>query len=166
MLAEIGSIFTALSLAVALYAACATFWGIRRSDSRWVLSARNGVYATAGLLGLAFLALLVAFLDNQFQIRYVAGHSSYALPIYLKVSAVWAGQEGSLLLWAFLQALFAALMVARPSERTRPLIPWATVFMSLITAFFTGVTLFLSNPFIQSATAPISSASRIVPASA
>ncbi|HEY74006.1 MAG TPA: cytochrome c biogenesis protein CcsA [Thermoflexia bacterium] len=154
MLAEVGSILTALALTVALYAACAAFWAIRQSDSRWEQSARNGVYATTGLLGLAFLILLAAFLDDQFQIRYVAEHSSRALPLYLKISAVWAGQEGSLLMWAFLQALFAALVVARPSDRTRPLLPWATVFLSLITTFFTGVTLFLSNPFAQMATAP------------
>ncbi|MEA3340323.1 MAG: cytochrome c biogenesis protein CcsA, partial [Chloroflexota bacterium] len=154
MLAEIGSILTGLALAVTLYAALAAFWGIRRSDSRWAKSARNGVYAATGLLGLALLALLVAFLDDQFQINYVAGHSNRALPPYLKVSGVWAGQAGSLLLWSFLQSLFTALVIARPSEKTRSLVPWATVFLSIITAFFAGVTLFLSNPFIQMATIP------------
>ncbi len=49
---------------------------------------RNGVYATTGLLALEFLILLAAFLDDQFQIQYVAEHSSRALPLYLKVSAV------------------------------------------------------------------------------
>ncbi len=154
MLAEIGSVLTGLALTVALYTAFAALWAIRRDDSRWEQSARNGVYATTGLLGLALLALLAAFLGDQFQINYVAGHSSRALPLYLKVSALWAGQAGSLLLWSFLQALFAALAAGRPAERTRPLIPWATVFLNIITAFFTGVTLFLSNPFAQAATAP------------
>ena len=154
MLAEIGTTLIALALAVALYAACATFWSISRKDDRWAQSAHNGVYASTGLLGLAFVALMAAFLDDQFQIQYVAGHSNRALPLYLKISAVWAGQEGSLLMWAFLQAIFTALVVARPSDRIRPLLPWATVFLNLITAFFTGVTLFLSNPFIQTATIP------------
>ncbi len=45
-----------------------------------------------------------------------------------------------------LQALFAAL-AARPSEKATPLVPWATVFLSLITAFFVAVTALLSNPF-------------------
>jgi len=154
MLAEIGSILTSLALAVALYAACAAFLGIQQSDSRWASSARNGVYATAALLTVAFFILTAAFMIDQFGIDYVAQHSGRALPSYLKLSAVWAGQEGSLLLWAFLQAIFAALVVARPTKRTRPLVPWATVFLSLVTAFFTGVTLFLSNPFTQSAVIP------------
>ena len=131
MLAEVGSILVGLALATALYTAFAVLWSIHRADRRWAESGRNGVYATTGFLALALLALLAAFLDDQFQIRYVAQHSSRALPLYLKVSAVWAGQEGSLLLWAFLQALFAALVVARPSERSRPLVPWATVEWSM-----------------------------------
>ena len=155
MIAEVGSILVGLALAVALYAAWAAFWGIRQRDSRWAESGRNGIFATTGLLGLAVMLLTFAFLDDQFQIEYVAGHSSRALPLYLKVSAVWGGQEGSLLLWSFLQALFAAQVAGRPSERTRALVPWATVFLGIITAFFTGVTMFLSNPFLQSATAPV-----------
>jgi cytochrome c-type biogenesis protein CcmF len=155
MLAEVGSILLGLALAVALYAAFAAWRGSRRLDSRWAQSARHGVYAVTFLLGLALLALLAAFLGNQFQIEYVALHSSRTLPLYLKVSALWAGQQGSLLLWAFLQALFAALVVGRPSDRTRPLVPWASVFLSLITAFFVAVTLFLSSPFARLESAPL-----------
>jgi cytochrome c-type biogenesis protein CcmF len=154
MLAEVGTVLVGLALAVALYAAYAVYLGIGRSDPRWALSGRYGVFATAGLLGLALLTLLAAFLSDQFQIEYVAQHSSATLPLYLKVSSVWGGQAGSLLLWAFLQALFAALVVVRPSDRTRALVPWTTVFLCLVTAFFTGVTLFLSNPFAQAAVRP------------
>ncbi len=166
MLATVGSILLGVALAAAVYTVAATLQAIYRPDPRreaesrsglrgWVHPTESGaVYATAILLALAVWALLAALLSNQFAIRYVAAHSSRALPVYLKVSALWAGQEGSLLLWSFLQALFAALAVGRPSERVRPLIPWATVFMSAITAFFTAVTLLLSNPFARSATAP------------
>jgi cytochrome c-type biogenesis protein CcmF len=153
MLAEVGSILVGLALTSALYAAFAAFWGVRRSDPRWMQSGRNGVTAATLLLGLALLVLLAAFLDDQFQVEYVALHSSRVLPLYLKVSALWAGQEGSQLLWAFLQALFAALVVRRPSERT-PLVSWASIFLNLITAFFVAVTLFLSNPFALLESAP------------
>jgi len=147
MLAEIGSILEGLALLTALYGALAAFWSIRRADPRWAASGRNAAYSAAALLGLALLALLAAFLSDQFQIAYVSQHSSRDLPLYLKISALWGGQEGSLLLWSFLQALFTALVLARPSEHARPLVPWATVLLSVITVFFTAVTLFLSNPF-------------------
>ncbi len=147
MLAEIGSVLEGLALLAALYGACATIWSIHRADPRRAASGRNAIYSAAGLLGLALLVLLAAFLSDRFQIRYVYQHSSRDLPLYLKVSALWGGQEGSLLVWSFLQALCAALVVSRPSARSRSLTPWAAVFLSAITAFFTGVTLFLSNPF-------------------
>ena len=150
MLAQVGSILTGLALATILYAAGAAFWSTHRDDLRWWESSRNAVIAASGLLGLALLALLVAFLDDQFYIEYVMRHSSRNLPLYLKVSAVWGGQNGSLLLWAFLQATFAALVAGRPSKARRSLVPWSTVFLSLITAFFVAVTLFLSNPFAVS----------------
>ncbi len=154
MLAEIGTLTVGLALATALYAAVAALLSLRRDDPRWAESTRNGVLATAGLLGLAILLLLTAFLTDHFEVRYVANHSSRALPLYLKISALWAGQEGSLLLWSFLQALFAALILASsrgpagPGEKVR------TSLLSLITAFFTGVTLFLSNPFVRTASVP------------
>jgi cytochrome c-type biogenesis protein CcmF len=155
MLAEIGSVAIGLALAAAAYAAFAAARGIRREDARWTESAQTAVRATAVLLGLAVGLLLAAFLSDAFQIRYVAHHSNRALPTYLKASAVWAGQEGSLLAWAFLQALFGALTTANPNEGSRPLIPWVTMFLSLITALFAAAVLFLSNPFIQADPAPI-----------
>ncbi len=155
MVGEIGTLLLGISLAISLYAAYAAWRGIQLSavpassarSRTWLQSAQNAVYMQAALLGAALLILLVAFLSDHFEISYVAQHSSMVIPVYLKISAVWAGQEGSLLLWCFLQALFAALATGCASERARSLVPWTTVFLSLITAFFVAVTLFLSHPF-------------------
>jgi cytochrome c-type biogenesis protein CcmF len=155
MVGEIGTLLIGLSLAVALYTAYAAWRGIHLSAApvtaalgkTWLHSAQNATNALTALLGVALLMLLLAFLTDHFEISYVAQHSSTVIPVYLKISAVWAGQEGSLLLWCFLQALFAALATGRASERARPLVPWATVFLSLTTAFFVAVTFFLSQPF-------------------
>ncbi len=161
MLGELGSLLTGLALAAAAYSSGAVLWSIYREDDRWWASGRNAIVSSAVLLGLALAALLVAFLDDQFSIEYVAHHSSRGLPLYLKASAVWGGQNGSLLLWAFLQTLFAALVAgrsgpgARPSKEDPGLVPWATVFLSLIAAFFVALTLFLSNPFAPAEVVPI-----------
>ncbi len=149
MLGEIGFLLTALSLVTTLYGAIAALWGIHRRDPRWLQSAKHATYAVPVLLGLTLLMLLSAFLGDDFSIRYVAEHSSRTLPLYLKISAVWAGQQGSLLLWAWFQGLFAALAVGVPSTKARPLVPWATVFLNGVTAFFSVVMVVLSNPFIM-----------------
>ncbi|MGQ9803059.1 MAG: cytochrome c-type biogenesis CcmF C-terminal domain-containing protein [Anaerolineae bacterium] len=176
MVAEVGTLTVGLALATALYAAVASLLSIRRNDPRWAESGHNGALSAAVLLGLALLLLLVAFLTDHFEIRYVANHSGRSLPLYLKASALWAGQEGSLLLWSFLQALFTALFLTvewgrknlqNPSPE-KPKEPvglardaargtvwlWSSLILHLITAFFTGVTLFLSNPFARMASVP------------
>jgi cytochrome c-type biogenesis protein CcmF len=155
MLAEVGSVFIGLALAATLYAAGATWHSIRRRDPRWAESGRRSLYGAAVLLGVALLFLLGAFLGNRFQIVYVAQHSSRALPVYLKISAIWAGQEGSLLLWSFLQVLFAALVAGRTPARFQSLVPWASVFLGVIAAFFCAMTLVFSNPFAVSLQVPL-----------
>ncbi len=154
MLADTGTILIALGLSTAGYAVGAVLRAIRTGDRRWWESGRRGIVISAAALGLAVLLLLAAFLDDDFSIRYVAQHSSRDLPIYLKASAVWGGQAGSLLLWAALQALFGAIAVSKSSRETRDLMPWAAVFLSLVTVFFTAITLFLSNPFMASRVSP------------
>jgi len=147
MAAEIGRSLLWLALPLSLYAAFASVWGIRARDARWAASAQRATNALAVLLGVGLLLLLVAFLSDDFSVRYVAQHSSTVIPLYLKISAIWAGQEGSLLLWCALQAFFAAVATGLPNEKARPLVPWATVFLNLISAFFLTVTVLHSNPF-------------------
>ncbi|HNT74237.1 MAG TPA: cytochrome c-type biogenesis CcmF C-terminal domain-containing protein [Anaerolineae bacterium] len=154
MLIEIGDSLLMLSLMLAVYAAGAAGWSIHTRDERWGRSAQNATYTLAGLLGLAVAILLGAFLSNHFEVRYVAQHSASDLPLYLKMSALWAGQEGSLLFWGFLQALCAAIAVGRPPRQARALAPWAAVFLNLITAFFVTTIYLQSNPFILLAAAP------------
>ena len=59
-----------------------------------------------GLAVLSFVAvlmasiyLLVLIFANRFDIAYVANYSAIELPVIYKVSAFWAGQQGSFLLW-------------------------------------------------------------------
>ncbi len=155
MIADLGALFLGLALVAVLYAGGATLVGIRRGDGRWLESGRNALYGATALLGASVLMLVGALLADRFEIIYVWQHSSRALPLYLKVSALWGGQEGSLLLWAFMQALFAAVAVAYPARKAEPLLPWATVFLSLIAAFFAGVTLLTSNPFVTQPRLPL-----------
>jgi cytochrome c-type biogenesis protein CcmF len=148
MLAEIGSILIGLSLFSTFYADFVLVFGQRKKDGRWIKSGQRALYSSAALLLLALLLLLFAFITNQFQFIYVAENSSLALPFTLKMSAVWAGQEGSLLLWAFLQALFTALVARKIDGDEKALTTWATVILGVISAFFIGMTLIFSNPFL------------------
>jgi cytochrome c-type biogenesis protein CcmF len=77
----------------------------------------------------------------------VAHYSSRDLPTFYAISAFWAGQSGSLLLWGWLLALFAAVVVLQNRDRNRPLMPAVVGVLSGIELFFLVLMVFLSSPF-------------------
>ena len=110
--------------------------------------AGRAAQAAAAALGLALAALLGALLADRFEIAYVAAHASRALPWWMRIAALWAGQEGSLLLWAGLQAGLALLVHRRAERSGEPLDRWAATVLSLVAAFYTAILLTLANPFL------------------
>lgn len=155
MVGPLGNILLVMAFLFSGYSVVAALIGAIKQNNKWLSSAYNSSIAIALLTAVSFLILILGFITNHFEISYVAQHSSRALPLYLKISAVWAGQEGSLLLWCFLQALFTTIALHRPSEKARSLVPWACVILSLVTFFFLFLNLFFSNPFTVSAQIPM-----------
>ena len=62
--------------------------------------------------GAAF-ALVWSVFTNDFSITYILEHSNRALPIPYKFAALWSGQEGSLLLWAWLLGTYGFVLRLR-----------------------------------------------------
>lgn len=102
-----------LALGLALVVCAAGLVGVgaalRLRSSAGMRTARWSLPALWICLTLACLALAGALLDRDFSISYVARHVELALPAGYRLAALWAGQEGSLLLWAWLSAGMAAL---------------------------------------------------------
>lgn len=114
----------------------------RASDSRAMKQARRFVYGHLGLLTIAIGLLLYLFLTGQYQYSYVARHSSRSLELFYKISALWAGQEGTILLWAWITAIMAVCVSRRKGELQR----WAMVYL-LATQVFMMVLLYVRSPF-------------------
>lgn len=72
---------------------------------------RLAYVSLAGVL-VSAACLMTFILTNRFDIDYVASYSSKSLPFMYKISAFWAGQEGSFLLWLLIHALAGAWLVA------------------------------------------------------
>ncbi len=147
LISILGVVFISIALAASLIAGILICLGLCKKIDRWLVTGRRILLGGTLLLSLAVILLLAALATNQFQIKAVAQYSSRDLPFYLKLTAIWAGQEGSLLLWAFLQTLFASIIAAKTKVEGKPLDGWAVVILSFIAAFFIGMTLFFSNPF-------------------
>ena len=57
----------------------------------------------------SFICLIASFLADDFSLKYVSSNSNSLLPYYYKISATWAGHEGSMLLWCLVLSLWTFL---------------------------------------------------------
>lgn len=149
MIGDIGYFALVLTFCAALYGAAAGAYGARRSRAEYVESARQAMLVTFPLLSIAAIAIITLLLTNQYQYKYVASVTSNAMPAYLKVTALWGGQEGSLVFWSWLMAAFACAASLRPWKRDRELLPWVIVVTMVTLAFFVSLVIFFENPFTR-----------------
>jgi cytochrome c-type biogenesis protein CcmF len=108
---------------------------------------RRVTMLVAVTLGIALAALGYLFVTNDYSVQYVWQYSNRDMPWIYKITAIWGGMDGSMLLWCFLVAGFGACVAARSLLYPRPLVPWLYSFLNSSTLFFTSITLFLTNPF-------------------
>lgn len=122
--------------------------GVRRSDSRpFVEVLRRSTMLIAVALGCSLLGLGYGFVTNDYSIQYIWQYSNREMPWIYKITAIWGGMDGSMLLWCFLVASFGAFMAAASTKYPRPLLPWLYAAISSSTLFFTTITVFFTNPF-------------------
>ncbi len=147
MIADIGFIFLILTLLTALYSAIAAFYGARNDKPSYVESARHAMLLAWPLITLPTLALIRLLIDGQYHIQYVARVTSNTMPIYLKITALWGGQAGSLLFWTWMMAACAFAVSVRKWDRDREFLPWV-IFVTMVTLlFFLSLVVFFENPF-------------------
>jgi cytochrome c-type biogenesis protein CcmF len=96
---------------------------------------------------IAFIVLVYAFLQDDFTVKYVASHSNTLLPTFYKVTAVWGGHEGSVLLWALVLAGWTIAVAMFSSELPLQVLSRVLSVMGGISAGFLAFILFTSNPF-------------------
>jgi cytochrome c-type biogenesis protein CcmF len=149
MLADLGFFALLFAFFAAIYSAVAAWYGNRTGQPAWVESARNATIAVFFLVLLAAILMVVALLQNDFSIEYVWRVSSRDMPTYLKVTALWGGQAGSLLFWNLMLATFTAAAMFRNWDRQRDLMPYALIVASLTQIFFLFLTVFIENPFAR-----------------
>jgi cytochrome c-type biogenesis protein CcmF len=146
-MAELGRAALAVTLGLSLYALVAGGYAAYRGRRRLAASARNALIAAFGSTLVATAVLVGGFLRDDFSLAYVAGHSSEALPTPYKVSALWGGQEGSLLLWLLILTGYAAAAVWFARRRAPDLVAWTTPVLGGICVGFTWLLVGVSSPF-------------------
>src|SRR5688500_17703102 len=118
-LIELPSLGTAVLCAVLVASgyAFATSVASGRGRTHLLPAARAGVFATCALVALPVFLLAYSFQAHDFRIRYVARYSDRSMPWWYLITALWGGQDGSLLWWSFLLSGYTGAFVWRSEER-------------------------------------------------
>ena len=107
------------------------------------------------LLLASFVCLILSFLYDDFSLKYVSSNSNSSLPFYYKISATWAGHEGSMLLWCLILSFWMYLA----SKYSKSLDGrFRNSFLSILGLLNIGFLIFLaftSNPFERNISIPI-----------
>ncbi|KXU39494.1 c-type cytochrome biogenesis protein CcmF [Ventosimonas gracilis] len=149
MLPELGHLALILALCLALIQATLPLIGALRGALPLIRLARPLALAGASFVLLAFAVLTLAFLNDDFSVRYVASHSNTALPWYYKFSAVWGAHEGSLLLWALILSGWTAACALASQPLPESMRALVLAVMGMISSGFLLFLLATSNPFVR-----------------
>jgi cytochrome c-type biogenesis protein CcmF len=149
MIANIGFGVLAISFLVTLYSVTAAIHGERTKNPAPVESARRAMLLTWPLLTLTAGILIYLLINDHYEVQFVYEVTSRSMPTYLKITAWWGGQSGSLLFWSWLMSVFTSLVTLRKWDRDREFLPWVIVVSGVTMAFFIGMNLFFENPFAQ-----------------
>src|ERR1700747_1647327 len=106
---------------------------------------RAGIGSFLAVTCAAFALVYTAF-TNDFSVSYILHHSNRALPGPYKFAALWSGQEGSLLLWAWLLTAYGFVLRMRHKVDVT-LTAYASTILAGIQIFFLLLLNFAAPPF-------------------
>jgi len=155
-MADIGYGALLLVFLSAGYALVAFIVGLRRRLPELLRSAEYGLKLSAIWTVLASLILFYLLLTHAYQVNYVYEHVSNFMRLEYVLSAFWAGQQGSLLLWLLLLSIALLVLLFSPpaDETSRRLRPYMLATLAVVQTFMALVLILPSNPFEMAAIVP------------
>ena len=149
LISNLGFGLLIITLIIAIYSGIAAMIGVTRNARVWAESARAAAVLTFPLLSLSMLALAGLIVAGDYQVQYVYNVASNSMPFYLKLTAIWGGQSGSLLFWCWLLGLSAFLVALRSWRSDQDLLPWVILVIAITLIFFLSLVIFVENPFVR-----------------
>src|SRR5271163_4436261 len=144
---NIGALSILLAFCFAVYAVVASVTGRFKKNSFLIVSGQRAVYSVWALLTVASGLLIYSLLTGDFRLAYVAAHTDSSMKTIYKFTAWWGGQQGSLLLWAWLLSTYSAVVVFMNRRKFRDMMPWVTSVLMVTETFFLMLIAFVLSPF-------------------
>src|SRR5579864_242133 len=143
---QLGSFSLLLALALTAYSLVVGVYALFRKDERLSESSRRAGIASFVAATIAALVLVVSTFQNDFSIAYIFHHSNRDLPWPYKFAALWSGQEGSLLFWAWLLSTYGLVLRLRHKVDVK-LTAYASTILAAVQIFFLLLLNFAARPF-------------------
>jgi len=147
MIPELGQYALILSLCLAALLAVVPLAGTYSKNQLWMGFARPLATGMFAFLMVSLICLGYAFIVDDFSVVYVATNSNTALPIYYKISAIWGGHEGSLLLWVVILGGWTWAVAIKSDNLPQDIVARVLGVMGIISVGFILFTLMTSSPF-------------------
>ncbi len=147
MIPELGEFSLILALCLSALLAVVPLAGTLRNNTLWMGFARPLATGMFLFLCISMFCLGYAFVHDDFSVSYVASNSNTALPIYYKVSAIWGGHEGSLLLWVLILGGWTWAVAVKSDNLPLDIVARVLSVMGMIGVGFMLFMLMTSSPF-------------------
>lgn len=149
MIALFGTISLWIALAFAILQSLPII-GHYRHNRYLLAAARPAAFGQFAFVLGAYILLTIAFIISDFSIRYVGMNSHPLLPFMYRLTAVWGGHEGSILLWVFILNIWTVVFALL--QRKNPLMPLTIAVLGVISVCFLLFLIFTSSPFVPAET--------------
>ncbi|MCP5206579.1 MAG: heme lyase CcmF/NrfE family subunit [Hahellaceae bacterium] len=149
MVPELGHFALILALLIAVVLSVIPMVGVARNHVGMMEYAKPMAVGQFVFLLISFLCLGWAFFTDDFSVQYVANHSNSLLPVQYKLSAVWGGHEGSLLLWALILAGWTISVAIFSKQLPQDMLARVLSIMGMVSIGFLLFILATSNPFTR-----------------
>lgn len=154
MTAQAGLLAAILAFMFALLQGAIPLLGAWHKRAAWMSAAPSLALGQFLFLSISLLALTALFVTNDFSVLYVANNSNTELPLIYRITAVWGGHEGSLLLWSTMLAAWSAALSLFSRQMPADLRARVVGVLGLVSAGFLAFMLWTSNPFDRLFPAP------------
>ena len=144
---DLGHFSLCLAWALSLVATLSGAWAGLKKQSHLGAVARQASLLTGVLGAISICALAWLFVTDDYRLQYVWQYSNHDMTWWYKITAIWGGMDGSMLLWAFLLGVGGAILARRAGDYPPSLMPWTFAIYNSASLFFFTVVVFMTNPF-------------------
>ena len=149
---NIGEVLVYFNVPLVISAIVFNYWYIKQENAKYKEYTEKILFSVFLTYSFCLILLFYYFLKTDLSFEYVSDYSSSDLSFWYKLSGVWAGRDGTLLIWgwATILTINAERLLDKGNERQKEL---TTLICSFVLLFLAIIQLFI-NPFTKNSVFP------------